>query len=138
MKIIKINHLGIVPKDMQTAKSFFTNILQLPYEGQESVADQKVIVDFLTVGDSRLELLSPLTLQSSSSSPITKFLETKGGGIHHIALEVDNLEEWLVYLKENKVDLIDKQVRGGAHDTKIAFLHPRATGGILVELVEQH
>lgn len=133
MKVIRINHLGIVPKDTAVAESFFSKVLGLKNEGGEEVAEQKVAVEFLRVENSRLELLSA----TDPSSPIAKFLETKGAGIQHVALEVDSIDEWLAYLKEQQVKLIDQEPRRGAHGTRIAFIHPHATGGVLVELCEE-
>lgn len=132
MKILKINHLGIVPKDPKQAGDFF-GLLGLVREGTEIVEEQKVSVEFVNAVNARLELLSP----TSSESPIAKFLEAKGSGIQHVALEVDNLDEWLTFLKSKGVKLIDTEPRYGAHHTRIAFVHPHATGGILVELVEE-
>jgi methylmalonyl-CoA epimerase len=133
MKIIRISHIGIAPKDIATALSFFKNTLGLMHTGSEKVEDQLVKVDFLKCEKSRIELLAPTELTST----IAKFLEARGGGVHHVALEVDNIDEWIIYLKKNKIQLIDEKPRLGAHNTKIIFIHPRATGGILVELVEE-
>ncbi len=133
MKVIRISHLGIVPKDLNLALSFFNKTLKLEHVGSEEVVDQQVKVDFLQCENSRLELLVP----TQSSSPIAKYIENRGAGIQHIALEVDSIEEWLIHLKKNNIQLIDELPRAGAHNTKIIFIHPRATGGILVELVEE-
>ncbi|APJ04704.1 methylmalonyl-CoA epimerase [Silvanigrella aquatica] len=133
MIIKRINHLGIVPKDLNQTKKFFTEVLGLKEEGNEVVAEQKVIVDFIRCDAARLELLSP----TSEESPIAKFLETRGAGIQHVALEVDNLDNWIEYLKKNNIRLIDEKPRYGAHNTRIAFVHPHSTGGVLVELVEE-
>lgn len=133
MKIKRINHLGIVPKDLNQSKNFFTSILGLNHEGCETVEEQKVAVEFVRCENSRLELLSP----TSSDSPIAKFLETKGSGIQHIALEVDNLDNWIDHLKKNNIKLIDEKPRYGAHNMRIVFVHPHSTGGVLVELVEE-
>lgn len=133
MKILRVNHLGIVPKDVTAARIFFSETLGLTNEGQEHVAEQKVAVDFIRIDDTRLELLAP----TSSDSPIAKFLETRGSGIQHIALEVDNIDEWVAFLKQKGVQLIDETPKIGAHHTRIVFVHPRATGGVLVELVEE-
>lgn len=133
MQIKRINHLGIVPKDLEQAKKFFNGILNLKHEGGEVVTEQKVAVEFLRCEFSRLELLSP----TDAESPIAKFLETRGAGIQHIALEVDNIDNWIEYLKKNNIRLIDEKPRYGAHNTKIVFVHPHATGGVLVELVEE-
>ena len=133
MKILRISHLGIAPKNIEEAQSFFLNTLQLNHSGVEVVEDQKVEVSFIDCEKSRIELLKP----TESSSVISKYINTKGGGIHHIALEVDNLEEWLNYLKQKNIEMIDDKPRQGAHHTRIAFVHPKATGGILIELVEE-
>lgn len=133
MKIIRINHLGVAAKDTAAAARFFGTCLGLAQEGSETVAEQKVKVDFFRVENSRIELLSP----TEPESPIAKFLETRGAGIQHMALEVDDLDAWLITLKEQGVKLIDSVPRLGAHNTRIAFVHPHSTGGILVELVEE-
>ncbi|MFZ9519355.1 MAG: methylmalonyl-CoA epimerase [Silvanigrellaceae bacterium] len=133
MKIIRINHLGIAPKNPDVAKSFFDSILNLENVGEETVADQKVKVTFFQSEKSRLEILEA----TEEASPVAKFVTERGGGIQHIALEVDNLEEWLAALKQKGVQLIDPEPRIGAHHTKIAFIHPRSTGGILVELTQE-
>lgn len=132
-KIIGINHLGIVPKDLAVAQNFFTHILGLPCEGSEVVSDQKVEVTFLSCPPSRLELLA----STAEDGPIAKFLSTKGAGIQHVAFGVSDLDGWVTHLQQNKVELIDAAPRRGAHHTRIIFIHPRATGGILVELVEE-
>lgn len=132
-KIKGINHLGIVPKDKDQAQHFFSKILGLTQEGHEIVEDQKVSIDFVRCQNVRLEFLVPTTKES----PITKFLETKGSGIQHIAFEVDDIDACVAYLNQQKIELIDKIPKSGAHHTRIVFIHPRATGGILVELVEE-
>ena len=133
MKIKRINHLGIVPKDMNQSKSFFLDILGLNHEGGEIVEEQKVSVEFVRCENSRLEFLEP----TSEDSPIAKFLETRGAGIQHVALEVDNLDNWIEHLKKNNIRLIDEKPRYGAHNMRIVFVHPHSTGGVLVELVEE-
>lgn len=132
MKIKRINHIGLVPKNVDICKNFFQKILGIGLIGHEHVSDQKVDVDMLLVENSRLEILSP----SATDSPISNFLATKGSGLHHIALEVENIEESLAELKAKNIKLLDQVPRDGAHHTKIAFIHPHATGGILVELVQ--
>ncbi len=133
MKIKSVNHLGIAPKDPQKAREFFADRLGLEASGSENVADQKVSVDFFNCGESRLELLTP----TEETSPIATFLEKKGSGIHHVALAVDNVTEWIEHLKAQGVEMIDSKPRSGAHNTLIAFVHPRSTGGVLVELVQE-
>lgn len=132
MKIKRINHIAVVSKNSDVCKNFFQNILGIDLIGHETVQDQKVNVDMLLVENSRIELLSP----SADDSPISNFLATKGSGIHHVALEVENIEDCLAELKAKNVKMIDEKPRNGAHHTKIAFIHPHATGGILVELVQ--
>jgi methylmalonyl-CoA/ethylmalonyl-CoA epimerase len=133
MKVLRINHLGIAPKQAETAKHFFGNILKLANDGEETVPDQKVKVSFYQTEKSRLEILEP----TEDASPVAKFLSERGGGIQHLALEVDDLDAWLVKLKAEGIQLIDSEPRYGAHNTRIAFIHPRSTGGVLVELTQE-
>lgn len=133
VKIIRINHLGLAPKDPAVARSFFADLLGLPSDGTEVVAEQKVRVEFFPAERSRLELLVPTT----PDSPVAKYVEAKGGGIQHLALEVDDIEAWLAHLKAKGVRLIDESPRYGAHGTRIAFVHPHSTGGLLIELVQE-
>lgn len=133
MKILKVDHIGIAVKDLDEALNFYTNILGLKSQGVESVEEQKVKVAFIPVGDSELELLESTT----PDGPIGKFIEKNGEGIQHIALRVDNIEEALKYLKEQGIRLIDEKPRYGAGGARIAFLHPKATKGVLLELSER-
>lgn len=126
----KINHIGIAVKSIEGALPVYRDILGMTLEGTEEVADQKVRVAFLAIGESRIELLEP----TSEDSPIAKFIEKNGEGIHHIAYEVDDLEKALLELKEKGIRLIDEVPRSGAHGSRIAFLHPKATGSVLTEL----
>lgn len=128
----KINHIGIAVKSIEMAAPLYQNVLGMTMEGTEEVAEQKVRVAFFAVGDSRIELLEP----TSPHSPVAKFLENNGEGIHHIAYEVDDLAAALEDLKAQGVRLIDETPRCGAHGTRIAFLHPKATGGVLTELCQ--
>lgn len=137
IKIKSINHLGLAPKDPEASSSFFSAILGLNDLGHEIVEDQKVNTHMFSSGVSpdgpRLEVLKA----TSEESPIQKFIDKKGGGIHHIAFEVENLEESLTFLKEKGVQLIDEKPRLGADNCKIAFVHPKAAGGLLIELLER-
>lgn len=139
MRIRGINHIGIAAKDPVKAKWFFESVLGLPFIGAELVPDQKTDTLMFQSGaglnapEARLEIL---VNQEGEEGPIKKFVETRGGGIHHIALQVDNLDEALAEMKKLDIELIDREPRRGAHNTRIAFVHPRATGGILVELVQ--
>ncbi len=139
MKILGINHLGIAAKDPVKARWFLQDILKLPFLGDELVKEQKtntIMFESTAVKSANQARLEILANQEGEEGPIKKFLETKGGGIHHMALSVDNLEEALVELKAQGIELIDEKPRYGAHNSRIAFVHPRATGGILIELVQ--
>ena len=133
MKILKIDHLGIAVNSIEEGKNFWTDALGLEFEGSETVEEQKVTTAFFPVGESEVELLE----STAPDGPIAKFLEKMGQGIHHVAFRVDNIEAALAELKEKGVRLIDEKPRKGAGGAKIAFLHPKATNGILVELCER-
>jgi len=133
MKILKIDHLGIAVNNMNEGKSFWSDILGLTFEGAETVAEQKVTTAFFPVGESEVELLE----STSPDGPVAKFIEKKGTGFQHVAFRVENIEEALAELKAKGVQLIDQVPRKGAGGAKIAFLHPKATGGVLVELCER-
>ncbi len=128
----KINHIGIAVKSLETSIPFYRDQLGMVFEGTEEVANQKVKVAFLQIGESRIELLEP----TSADSPIAKFLEKKGEGIHHMAYEVADVEVALAEMKEKGIRLIDETPRRGAHNSLIAFLHPKATGGVLTEICQ--
>jgi methylmalonyl-CoA/ethylmalonyl-CoA epimerase len=133
MKILKIDHLGIAVNTMNEGKSFWSDVLGLTFEGAETVAEQKVTTAFFPVGESEVELLE----STSPDGPVAKFIEKKGTGFQHVAFRVENIEEALAELKAKGVQLIDQVPRKGAGGAKIAFLHPKATGGVLVELCER-
>jgi len=128
----KINHIGIAVKSLEASIPFYRDQLGMELEGTEEVAEQKVKVAFLRVGESRIELLEP----TADDSPVAKFLEKNGEGIHHMAYEVADIETALADLKQKGVRLIDEKPRHGAHDSLIAFLHPKATGGVLTEICQ--
>ena len=129
---MKINHLGIATKGIDEALKFWGDALGLENVHTETVADQKVRVAILPLGESRIELLAP----TSDDSPISKFLEKRGGGIHHIAVEVDDIEASLAKLRSQGVPLIDETPRIGAENCLVAFVHPAAANGVLLELVQ--
>ncbi|PIU49473.1 MAG: methylmalonyl-CoA epimerase [Desulfobacterales bacterium CG07_land_8_20_14_0_80_52_14] len=133
MKILKIDHLGIAVKSIDAGKALWTNILGLPFEGTETVTEQKVTTAFFPVGESEVELLE----STASDGPVAKYIEKRGEGIQHVAFRVENIEEALAFLKEKGVALIDEKPRKGAGGARIAFLHPKATNGVLVELCER-
>lgn len=129
---MKINHLGIATKGIEEALKFWDDALGLENVYTEVVEDQKVRVAMLPIGESRVELLEP----TSEDSPISKFLEKRGGGIHHIAVEVEDIIASLARLKEKGMRLIDESPRIGAEGCLVAFVHPAASGGVLLELVQ--
>jgi methylmalonyl-CoA/ethylmalonyl-CoA epimerase len=133
MKVLKIDHLGIAVNSIEEAKKLFHDILGLKFEGTETVAEQKVTTAFFPVGDSEVELLE----STAPDGPIAKYLEKRGEGIQHIAFRVDDLDQALAELKEKGIRLIDEKPRRGAGGAKIAFLHPKSTHGVLIELSER-
>jgi methylmalonyl-CoA/ethylmalonyl-CoA epimerase len=133
MKVLKIDHLGVAVNSISEGKNFWTQVLGLEFEGTETVGAQKVTTAFLPVGESEVELLE----STDPDGPIAKFISKKGEGIQHVAFRVDNIEKALKELKEKGVRLIDETPRKGAGGALIAFLHPKATNGVLVELCER-
>ena len=127
----KLDHIGIAVKSLEAAKIYET--LGLKVEHTETVATQKVNTAFLSVGDANLELLEP----TSPDSPIAKFIEKRGEGIHHICLRVENIEEHLERLKAAGYRLVNEAPVPGAHGCRVAFLHPSAGNGVLIELSEK-
>ena len=132
MKILKIDHIGIAAKSIDQVAPFWNAILGLPIEGRETVEEQKSTTAFLPVGESEIEILE----STAPDGPIAKFIESRGEGIHHVSLRVDNIERALKELKEKGIRLIDEKPREGAGGGKIAFIHPKSANGVLVELSE--
>jgi methylmalonyl-CoA/ethylmalonyl-CoA epimerase len=128
----KINHIAIVVNNIEEAAKFYQNVLGLNFSGIEMVAAQKTRVGFLKIGESNIELVQP----AEPDSPLVKFLETKGQGIHHICFEVDDIETEVKGFLQNGATMVDQRPRPGAHDTKVAFVHPKSSGGVLIELCE--
>lgn len=133
MEILKIDHLGIAVNSIDEGKNFWSDVLGLTFESSETVESQKVTTAFFPVGESEVELLE----STSKDGPIAKYIEKRGQGFQHVAFRVANIEESLKELKEKGIQLIDQEPRAGAGGAKIAFLHPKATGGVLVELCER-
>ena len=129
---MKIDHIGIATNGIDDAARFYIESLGLQIEHVEDVASQKVRVAMLPLGESRVELLEP----TSEDSPISKFLAKRGPGIHHIAVQVQDIRASMAELKEKGARLIDEQPRTGAGGCLVAFIHPSSTGGVLLELVE--
>jgi len=129
---MKIDHIGIAVKSLADAVKIYENTMGLKVSGYETVEDQGVKLAMIPLGDSRIELLEPL----HADSPVEKFMAKRGEGVHHIAVSVDNIEEALARFKAAGARLIDTVPRHGAHNSKIAFIHPSSTHGVLLELVE--
>ncbi len=134
MKIKHIDHIGIAVKNIEQAGTFYRDILGLEIEGIENVADQKVNVAFLPITDSELELLE----STDPSGPVAKYIGTKGEGIQHIAFRVENIDEALKELRSKGIRLIDEEPRPGAGGARIAFIHPKESNGVLIELCQRN
>src|SRR6266436_6465904 len=130
--MMKIDHIGIATRGIEDALAFYRDALGLDVAETEEVADQKVRVAMLPIGESRIELLEATT----ADSPIARFLEKRGPGIHHIAVRVDDIRAALANLKGKGARLIDEEPRNGAGGCLVAFVHPSSTGGVLLVLVE--
>lgn len=130
---MKIDHLGIATNSLDEALKFWRDALGLELKEIETVEDQKVKVAMLPVGEPRIELLEA----TSDDSPIAKFLQKRGAGIHHIAVRVDDIRATLSRLKESGARLIDEEPRIGAGGCLIAFIHPSSANGVLLELVQE-
>jgi len=130
--IKRINHIAIIVPDLDSSLAFWRDTLGLPLTHTEEVKSQESLVAFLPTGDSEIELVKPTT----DTSGAAKFLAKRGAGLHHIALEVDNLDEMLVMLKEKGVRLINQTPIVAAGGNRAAFIHPESANGVLVELYE--
>lgn len=128
----KIDHVGIAVKNLETAVPLYRDILGLSYLGEETVDNEQVRVAFFRLGEVKVELLEP----TSPESPIARFIEKRGEGIHHIALSVKDMEAELERLAEAGIRLIDEQAKPGANGARVAFLHPKSTLGVLYELCQ--
>ena len=128
----KLAHIGIAVESLDDWIPYYRDVLGLEFLRIEEVPEQKVRVAFLKLGESSIELLEP----TSDDSPIFKFLQSRGGGIHHLAIQVDNIEDELDRHRNASARLIDNEPRNGAHNMKVAFIHPKTTGGVLVELCQ--
>ena len=132
MNILKVDHIGIAVKNLAESSKLY-EMLGIKSAGVEEVAEQKVKVSFFPVGDSEIELLE----STSPDGPIANYIKKNGEGLQHLALRVDDLEAALIELKAKGVRLIDEKPRYGEGGAKIAFVHPKSTGGILLELSEK-
>ena len=133
-KILSIEHVGMAVENLDVISAIFSDILGLEFSGSEEVKDQQVITNIYQVNNTKLEFLKA----TSPDSTIARFIQRKGRGIHHIALLVDHLQPAIDYLQDKGIQLIDEKPRIGAEGLSIAFIHPKFTGGILVELCEKN
>ena len=129
---MKIDHIGIAVKSLAEATKVYEEVLGLKVTGYDEVGEQGVRVAMLDIGESRIELLQP----TGPESPVEKFMTKRGEGIHHIAVEVDDIDKALERLKAAGARLVDTEPRRGAHNSRIAFIHPSSTHGVLLELVQ--
>jgi methylmalonyl-CoA/ethylmalonyl-CoA epimerase len=127
-----VNHIGIAVRSIDAQRPFYEGSLGAVFEGVEVVPDQKVRVGFFRVGDVRLELLEP----TDPTSTVAAFLDKRGEGLHHVAFAVEGIEARIAELKQSGVRMIDEVPRPGAHHTRIAFVHPKSSFGVLTELCE--
>ena len=133
MKVTRIDHIGLAVKSIKEAGRFYVDLLGLSIEEIEKVEDQKVKVAFIPISEGEVELLE----STEPDGPVAKFINSKGEGIQHIAFRVENIDEALEELKAKGVRLIDQQPRPGAGGARIAFIHPKETNGVLVELCQR-
>lgn len=130
--LTKINHIGIAVTSLNETLPFYRDNLGMTCAGIEEVAEQKVRVAMLWIGESKIELLEP----TSDDSPVAKFLEKNGPGVHHVAYETEDIEAAIAHLQGQGARMIDTVPRCGAHDTRIAFIHPKSSNGVLTELCQ--
>lgn len=134
MKVLKLDHVGIAVEKIDASLPVWEGLMGIPLSGTEEVVEQKVRTAFLPIGDSEIELLE----STDPEGPIGKFLAARGQGVQHLAFRVDDIDAALAELKAKGVRLIDETPRYGAGGARIAFLHPKATGGVLIELCERN
>jgi methylmalonyl-CoA/ethylmalonyl-CoA epimerase len=139
-KVLGVNHLGLAAKDPAKCRWFLSEVLGLQHLGDELVVPQKTMTAMFASASSnpaqtRLEIVSPQ--DGTVDGPISKYLEKKGGGIHHFAVSVNDVHAALEVMKQKGVKMVDDKPRPGAHNTLIAFVHPESTGGLLIELVQE-
>jgi len=134
MKILGIEHIGIAVKDLDTNAPFWKHVLKISHKGTETVAQEGVTTDIYDTGRGKVELLK----STVSGSVIEKFLENRGEGIHHVCFEVDNINKAILELKELNIDIISDRPTVGAEGYKVVFIHPKSTGGVLVELAQKN
>ena len=134
MKILGIEHLGIAVEDLAQGSPFWKHVLNMDHVSTEMVADQGVTTDIYDTGKGKVELLEAV----NPDSPIVKFLEKRGPGIHHVCFEVDSVNKAIIELKELNIDVISDRPTVGAEGYNVVFIHPKSTGGVLVELAQKN
>jgi methylmalonyl-CoA/ethylmalonyl-CoA epimerase len=127
-----IDHIGVATDDLDESLALYQGSFEMPLAHRETVSDQGVEAVLLDVGDCHVELLRPL----GPETPVGRFLERKGPGLHHVAYRVEDIDATLASLREAGIELIDAEARTGIRRSRVAFLHPRSTGGVLTEIVE--
>ena len=133
MKILGIEHIGIAVNSIDKDAPFWKHILNLPHRGTEAVENQGVTTDIYDTGRGKVELLEAM----GSGTPLGKFLENRGAGIHHVCFEVDDINNAINELKELNIQVLSNEPTIGAEGYKVVFIHPKSTGGVLVELAEK-
>jgi methylmalonyl-CoA/ethylmalonyl-CoA epimerase len=128
----RIDHIGVATDDFEGALTLYEKTLGMPLAHRETVESQGVEAALLDVGDGHVELLRPL----GDDTPVGKYLAKKGPGLHHVAYAVGDIDEVLGQLKNAGIELIDEEPRVGIRDSRVAFIHPRSTGGVLTEIVQ--
>jgi methylmalonyl-CoA/ethylmalonyl-CoA epimerase len=132
MAILRIDHIAVVVPELQSALEFWQKALNLPLEHVEEIASQETLVAMMPVGESEVELLQPTT----ETSGMAKYMVKRGPGLHHICFEVDDIEATLIQLKEQNIQLINEAPVAGAGGKRVAFVHPKSSSGVLIELSE--
>ena len=128
----RIDHIGVATDDLDGAVALYEGSLGMPVAHRETVESQGVEAVLLDIGEGHVELLSPL----GPDTPVGKYLDKRGPGLHHVAYAVADIDKTLGELKQSGIELIDSEPRQGIRDSRVAFLHPRSTGGVLTEIVE--
>lgn len=128
----RLDHIAVAVNNLEEAASFYQNVIGLTLSGVEVVTAQKTKVGFFRIGETNIELVQP----AEPDSPLVKFLETRGQGIHHLCFEVDDVEAEVKSYLAKGATMVDQTPRPGAHGTRVAFVHPKSSGGVLIELTE--
>jgi len=132
MNVNKIDHIGIAVQSIEESLKLYKDVLGMDFKGVEELTERGLKTAFIQAGDTKIELLEPI----SEKSTISKFIEKKGQGMHHMALQVKDIKQSMIALKENGYRLLSEEPEKGAHGTKVVFLHPKSSNGVLLELVE--